>query len=191
MCGIGMMKHMSKYVSRDVLIKLYKLYVRPCLDYGDIIYHKVNPSGRLDVKNKLEQTQYAAALDATGAWKGTSRDKRYKELGWETVYDRRWFRRFCHVFTLRKLESLYYLFAEIPPVRPVLHNSRHSCTYAQSAPRTALFSNIYFYNTLFEWNSLYEELKNSLTLTEFRHKLILRVRPDGNPIYDIAKLQGI
>ena len=95
--GIGMMKHLSRYVSRDVLIQLYKLCVRPHLDYGDMIYHKYDPSGRLNFTNKLEQTQYAAALAATGAWKGTSRDKLYKELGWETLYDRRWFRRLCHL----------------------------------------------------------------------------------------------
>ena len=75
------MKHLSTYVSRDVLIQLYKLYVRPHLDYGDIISHKYDPSMRLDFTNKLEQSQYAAALAATGAWKGTSRDRLYQELG--------------------------------------------------------------------------------------------------------------
>ena len=189
--GIGMMKHLSRYVSRDVLIQLYKLYVRPHLDYGDIIYHKYDPSMRLDFTNKLEQTQYAAALAATGAWKGTSRDRLYQELGWETLYDRRWFRRLCHFFNVRKLQSPSYLFSEIPPVRPVLHNLRHSRIYDQSAARTTRFSNTYFYNTLFEWNSLNEELKNSSTLAEFKRKLITRVRPEGNPIYGIANLQGI
>ena len=189
--GIEMMKHLSRYVSRDVLIQLYKLYVRPHLDYGDIIYHKYDPSMRLDFTNKLEQTQYAAALAATGAWKGTSRDRLYQELGWETLYDRRWFRRLCHFFNVRKLQSPSYLFSEIPPVRPVLHNLRHSRTYDQSAARTTRFSNTYFYDALFEWNSLNEELKNSSTLAEFKRKLITRVRPEGNPIYGIANLQGI
>ena len=42
-----------------------------------------------------------------------------------------------------------------------------------------------------KWNSLNEELKNSSTLAEFKRKLITRVRPEGNPIYGIANLQGI
>ena len=37
--GIGIIRFLSNYVSRDVLDQLYKLYVRPHLDYGDIIYH--------------------------------------------------------------------------------------------------------------------------------------------------------
>ena len=94
-------------------------------------------------------------------------------------------------FKLRKLQSPCYLFAEIPLVRAVLHKLRHSRTYAQSVARTAGFSNKYFSSTSFEWNSLNEELKNSLALTEFQRKLIARVRPEENPIYDIANLQGI
>ena len=41
--GIGMIRYLSKYLMRDVSNQLYKLYVRPHLDYGDIIYHKKWP----------------------------------------------------------------------------------------------------------------------------------------------------
>ena len=41
--GIGMIRYLSKYVSRDVLDQIYKLHVRPHLDYGDIIYHGDGP----------------------------------------------------------------------------------------------------------------------------------------------------
>ena len=34
--GIGLIRHLSQYVSRDVLDQMYKLYVRPHLDYGDV-----------------------------------------------------------------------------------------------------------------------------------------------------------
>ena len=37
--GICMIKYLSKYVLRHALNELYKLYVRPHLDYGDVIYH--------------------------------------------------------------------------------------------------------------------------------------------------------
>ena len=35
---IGTIRYMAKYVSRDVRDQIHKLYVRPHLDYGDIIY---------------------------------------------------------------------------------------------------------------------------------------------------------
>ena len=94
--GIGMIRYLSKYVSRDVLDQIYKLYVRPHLDYGDIIYHKYDPQMHLNFTQRLEQTQYCAALAVTGAWRGTSRERLYKELGWENLYHRRWYRRLCH-----------------------------------------------------------------------------------------------
>ena len=45
--GIGMIRFLSRYVSREVLDVIYKLHVRPHLDYGDIIYHKYDPEMRL------------------------------------------------------------------------------------------------------------------------------------------------
>ena len=38
--GIGLTKYLSKYVSREALDQVYKLYKRSHLDYGDIIYHR-------------------------------------------------------------------------------------------------------------------------------------------------------
>ena len=78
--GIGLLKHLSKYVSREVLDQIYKLYVRPHLDYGDIIYHKYDPDKQLNFTGKLEQAQYKAALAVSGAWKGTNRSRLIEEL---------------------------------------------------------------------------------------------------------------
>ena len=41
---IGVIKFMSRYVTRDVLDQMYKLYVRPHLDYGDVLYHQYDPN---------------------------------------------------------------------------------------------------------------------------------------------------
>ena len=53
--GIGMIRYLFKYVSRDVLDQIYKLYVRPHLDYGDIIYHRDDPQMQLNFTQRLEQ----------------------------------------------------------------------------------------------------------------------------------------
>ena len=74
--GIGLLKYLSKYVSGVVPDQTYKLYVRPHLDYGDIIYHKYDPGMLLNFTQQLEQIQYKAAPAVTGAWMGTSRQGR-------------------------------------------------------------------------------------------------------------------
>ena len=79
--GISLLKYLSKYVDRKVLNLSYKLYVRPHLDYGDIIYH----NQRADLMQLIEQVQYTAALTVSGCWQGTSRERLYDELGWESL----------------------------------------------------------------------------------------------------------
>ena len=48
----------------------------------------------------LESIQYQAAIAVSGAWKGTSQDKIYNELGWETLDERRLFRRLVQFFKI-------------------------------------------------------------------------------------------
>ena len=46
-----------------------------------MVYHRYDPEMRLGFTQKLEQTQYAAALAVSGAWRGTNRQRLYNELG--------------------------------------------------------------------------------------------------------------
>ena len=92
-----MLKFLSKYLPRYTLNDMYKHYVRPHLDYGDVIYHIPDNicefSHRVILNSqmeRLESIQYSAALPLTGTWRGTSREKLYDELGWEPLHLRRW-----------------------------------------------------------------------------------------------------
>ena len=109
-------------MSRDVLDQIYKLYVRPQLDYGDMIYHKYDPEFKLDFTKKLESTQYSAALAVSGAWHGTNTDKLYEELRWKVLHYRRCYRCLCHFYNLRNDQRPLYLLSEIPQER-ILHYS--------------------------------------------------------------------
>ena len=57
----------------------------------------------------LESVQYNAALIVSGCWKGTSRDKLYAELGWESQQDRRHFRRLCLYYKIKNSLAPQYL----------------------------------------------------------------------------------
>ena len=188
--GIVVIKFLSKYVARDVLDQIYKLYVRPHLDYGDIIYNKYVPEMRLTLTQRLEQTQYSAALAVTGA-RGTNRQRLYEELGWESLYHRRLYRRLCHFFNLVKSQSPGYLFHEFPPERQFDYSLRYPHDYEAKVARTNRFSNTYFRNTLLEWNLLDREIKNSTSLSQFKNKLLKMIRPEGNPDYNISDIAGV
>ena len=64
--GIGVIKKLFKSLPRNALLIIYKSFVRPHLDYGDIVYDRPNNESFI---SKLEQVQYNAALAITGAIK--------------------------------------------------------------------------------------------------------------------------
>ena len=70
----------------------WKSNLRSPLDYADVIFDK--PIS-VSFSNRIELAQYNAASTITGAIRGTSKEKLYQELGFETRKDRRWFGRLC------------------------------------------------------------------------------------------------
>ena len=77
---------------------MYKALVHSHLDYCDIIYHIPALNSEISsLMEKVERTQYQAALAITGTWHGTNWYKLYEKLGWETLSDRRWCRRVLQI----------------------------------------------------------------------------------------------
>ena len=189
--GIGIICFLSKYVARDVLDQIYKLYVRPHLDYGDIIYHKYDPEFKLDFTKRLESTQYSAALAVSGAWRGTNRDKIYEELGWEILYYRRWYRRLCHFYKLQNDQRPLYLYNEIPQERTFSYNLRRPNVFESSAKSTDRFTHTYFQNCVREWNQLDQSIRNCPTIYGFKLQLVRLVRPTKKSTFGAHDIEGV
>ena len=92
---IGLIRKLQNLLPRTALITLYKAFVRPHLDYGDIIYDQAHNAS---FHQKLESLQYNACLAITGAIRGSSREKIYQELGFESLQQRRWYRNLCSFY---------------------------------------------------------------------------------------------
>ena len=89
---IGLLRKLQNLLSRSTLITIYKAFVRPHLDYGDILFDQTYNSS---FHEKLESIQYNACLALTGAIRGSSKEKIYQELGFESLRVRRWYRKLC------------------------------------------------------------------------------------------------
>ena len=72
--GIGIIKRLSNTLPRNSLLTINKIFIRPHLD---INYGQPNNESFC---TKIEHIQYNADLAITGAIKGTSQTKLYKEL---------------------------------------------------------------------------------------------------------------
>ena len=79
---IGLLQKLQKILPRPALMTMYKAFVRPHLDYGDIIYDEAYNE---TFHQKLESIQYNAGLALLGAIRGSSREKFYHELGLESL----------------------------------------------------------------------------------------------------------
>ena len=196
--GIGMIKYLSNYLPRNTLNDLYKLYVRPHLDYGDVIYHipatksEYGESFKLNhLMEKLESVQYSAALAITGAWKGTSQEKLYNELGWESLNLRRWSRRLFLFFKFVNNLTPQYTRQPIPQLTQSKYHLRRPNVIGQIRARTKSFSASFYPNCLSEWNELDPEVRQSPTLGCFKKKIQSLIRPPLQPVYSIHDPKGL
>ena len=111
---IGIIRKLQNVLPQSALLTIYRSFIRPHLDYGDIIYDKAfNESFHA----KLESLQYNATLAITGAIKGSSTEKIYEELGLESLKSRRWYRKMSFLYKVLKSESASYLFNTIPNIK--------------------------------------------------------------------------
>ena len=83
----GLIRRLSVNLPHNALLTIYKSFLRPHLDYGDILYDKPSNDG---FQNKMEKVQYRACLTITGGVQGTSREQLYDELRLHSLVKRCW-----------------------------------------------------------------------------------------------------
>ena len=83
---IGLLQKFQQVLPRQSLITIYKAFIRPHLDYGDVIFDQVFNNS---FHQRLESIQYNTTLAITGAIRGTSKEKLYLGLGFESLQSRR------------------------------------------------------------------------------------------------------
>ena len=200
--GVGLMKRIYPYVPRATLELVYKLYVRPHLDYGDIIFHipyKENPAFLSEdtdeslniLMKKIESVQYDAALAASGAWHGSPRKELYDNLGWESLHLRRELRRLSMFHEIFTTEQPAYLFDIIKDHKP---NPRARGADANNLrnfyTRTENFSLSFFPSTTEKWNRLDDASKSLVLKCSFKRDILKRIRPKRKEMFGIDDSDG-
>ena len=196
--GIGLLKYLSKYLPRHTLNELYKLYVRPHLDYGDVIYHIPAKTCEFsqntflpDLMEKIESVQYSAALAITGTWRGTSRQKLYAELGWESLSSRRWSRRLTLFYKIMNNLAPDYTMVPIPQLHQSHYSLRKRDVVGQIMARTEKFKSSFYPYCLREWNDIEPELRLAPSVAIFKKKILSIIRPRANPVFGIHDPIGL
>ena len=124
---IGLLRKLQNTLPRTSLITIFKSFIRPLLDYGDIIYDRAYNTS---FHQNIESIQYNAALAITGAVRGTSREKLYQTLGFESLQQRRWYRKLCCFFKIINNQLQRYRFQLVPSL-----NTRYFSRNSENIPQ--------------------------------------------------------
>ena len=137
---IGLIRILSVCLPRKALLTIYKSFVRPHLDYGDILYDK---PGNLNFESKIEKVQYKACIAITGAIQGTSRERLFDELGLVSLSKRLWYNKLIFFYkwnTTRLPSFLYKIFSQNKYPLRSLSSGKLKCIPS----RTKSFSKTFF-----------------------------------------------
>ena len=109
--------------------------------------------------------QYNAALAITGAIKGTSQTKLYKELGLQTLkFSRHWLRRFCNLLKT-KISGLPKYLLKLTTQENLVHNTYLYSSIPKYHCRTGSFEYYFSPFSIFEWEWLDFKTHNAKTIT--------------------------
>ena len=164
--GISVIKKRDDILPRNALLTIYKSSVRPHLDYGDIVQ-----SFLYSFSSKIEAFHYNAALAITNPVKRTSRMKLQKGLGIESLCFRRWFRRICTFYKIKRQRATKYLYILIP-LKSDIYDTRSTHIVGTYFCRTHAFKYSYLPYTIREWNKLELQLRHEKAFKKFRNTLL-------------------
>ena len=180
------------------LNELYKLYVRPHLDYGDVIYHIPAKfcefSQNIILPNlmeKLEAVQYSAAIAVTETWRGTPCKKLYAEVGWESLSSRRWSRRLTLFYKIMNNLTPSYTQEPIPSLRQLNYSLRNGDVIGPIRGMTERFQSSFYPNCISEWNKLDPEIRPAPYVAVFKIKLQSKIRPPPKSVFGIHDPIGL
>ena len=194
--GIGILNRLRELLPRASLITIYKSYIRPHLDYGDIIYD--NP-GNKTFSEKLESIQYNACLAITGCFRGTSQDKLYRELGFESLADRRYSCRMIFFYKIVNGLAPAYLSNILPrqeeeldeEEEELLERRRERPPFRVPFCRTERYRSSFFPYCITEWNKLNRNIRDLPSISLFKNAILNFIRPIGNSIFRVSNNKGV
>ena len=181
---MNILRLLKHKVDRKSLLTIYISYIRPILEYGDVIWDNCSNQNKIC----LESIQLEALRIITGLRRGTSHEKLYKETGIETLECRRKNHKLILMYKILNNETPKFLADIVEPhindntrIRYPLRNNR---LFNPPLCRTESYSKSFFPSTLNEFNQLNIEILNANTLNQFK-KLIKPINNNNNDVYEI------
>lgn len=176
---ISTMRKLKYRLSRQTLETMYTSFIRPALEYADVIWDNCTRYEEQD----LEKIQIEAARIVTGATKLVSFEALYRETGWVTLKARRRKHKLTLFYKMRNRISPFYLSSLVPADvgDTVNYNLRNAQNTSTIPCRTQLYQNSFLPATVQAWNLLSPAIRNSTSLNIFKTHMNTDIQ--SPPIY--------
>ena len=157
---------LSHILDRKTLTIMYNSFIRPVLEYGDIIFNGCTEAQSL----QIEAVQKRAARIITGAIRGTPTRTMYDDLGWVTMKERRMYHCLCTFHKIVNNRAPAYLTEQLPVNvgQRTGVNLRNSSRLSLQPARTSLFERSFFPTTTRLWNNLDESVRATSKISIFK-----------------------
>ena len=181
---LGILRPLKFLLDRASLETLYKSFVRPILEYADIVWDA--PDAHRHGLDILEKVQTEAARIVTGATARCGTDDLYAEVGWEKLAPRRRFHRALMMFKITTGLAPAALADKIPNrvearTRYHLRNRRN---LEVPLARLVSYSQSFYPAVVRLWNELTDSIKNSPSVASFKRNYLNDFqRPKANPLF--------
>ena len=156
------------FADRDTLNNIYISFVRPTLEYANIIWDNCT---QYEI-NTIEIIQMETARIATGAIRPVSLDILSKETGWESLHKRRYKHKMCHFYKMVNDLTPTFLTSLIPST--VENTSAYHIQDSQNTrpvlTRTQLYYKSFLPSCIREWNEIPLNIRNSTSLSSFKQQ---------------------
>ena len=178
---LNVLRSLKFNLDRRTLQIMYFSFIRPTLEYGDIIWDNC----QIYHKDRIEKLNIEAARIITGATKLVSLNALYRETGLETLEIRREKHKIIQFFKIINGLTPDYLQSLVPPqhFQQHYHNTRHSQNYVNINCRTTYRNNSFIPSTIRLWNNLPSQLKSCSSLISFKRELASHYKTPDIPMY--------
>ena len=139
----------------------------------------------MSICNKIEKLQYIAAVAITRAIRGPSKEKLYRELGFEYLSSRRWLKKLCLFYKNAVNKSPNY------PYNNRSCQTRSSGKFLHMCCRKEYFENSLFPYSIKEWNNLSLEICKSESHEVFKNSVLKFIRTSPNSLFNVSDSLGI
>ena len=153
-------------IDRLSLEKFYFSFIRPILEYADVIWDNLTS----ELKQHLESINNEAARIVTGATKFCSIHLLYEETGWETLAYRRKKHRLVLFFKMYHGLTPEYLGNLVPSSNLEIHSypTRNRENLATPLCKSSFYYNFFLPSTVRDWNDIPIQIRNNPSVHKFK-----------------------